>query len=117
VDAENALRWVLRAMLDAQRDLAAARNAEVEAKHAYEAERRRSFFAPQCPKVERGGYTVADREAFIERETAAERCAYEVATAAREAAQDHLRTLNAQSVVMSALAKNVQQTYAVVGAR
>lgn len=116
-DAENALRWVLRAMLDAQRQLAGARNEEVAAKHVFESARRRAFFSGDCPKVERGGFTVADREAYLDKATADERQTYELATATREAAQDHLRTLNAQSVVMSALAKNVHQTYAVVGTR
>lgn len=117
VDAEKALRWVLRAMLDAQRGLAQARDAEVAAKHVYEAAKRRAFFDVECPKPSRGGHTVADRDAFIEQSTAEQRQNYELATAAKEAAQDHLRTLNAQSVVMSALAKNVQQTYSVIGAR
>jgi hypothetical protein len=117
VDAENALRWVLRAMHDAARRLAVLRDDEVTAKHRFEAARREAFFDGDCPRPERGGYTVADREAWIERATADERREYELATAAKEAAQDHLRTLNSQSVVLSALAKNVQQTYGVVGAR
>lgn len=117
VDAENALRWVLRAMHDAARKLADLRDAEVAAKHSYEGARRLAFFDRDCPKPERGGYTVADREAWIERATAVARQEYELATAAKEAAQDHLRTLNSQSVVLAALAKNVQQTYAVVGVR
>lgn len=117
VDAEKALRWVLRAMLDAQRGLAQARDVEVASKHEFEAARRHAFFSPGCPKVERGSATVADREAYIERETAEQRQSYELATATKEAAQDHLRTLNSQSVVLSALAKNVQQTFGVVGAR
>jgi hypothetical protein len=115
--AENALRWVLRAMHQAQKDLKAARDAEVDAKHVYEKARREAFFSPNCPKPERGGYTVADREAYIERATADERQAYELASKEKEAAQDHLRTLNSQSVVLAALSKNVNQTYNVVGAR
>jgi hypothetical protein len=117
VDAEKALRWVLRAMLDAQRGLAQARDAEVACKHSYEDAKRRAFFADDCPKPSRGGFTVADRDAFIEKATAEERQDYELATATKEAAQDHLRTLNSQSVILSALAKNVQQTFSVVGAR
>ncbi|MEU7170372.1 hypothetical protein ABZ949_02625 [Micromonospora tulbaghiae] len=117
VDAENAMRWVLRAMHDAQQQLREMRDAEVEAKHAHESARRNAFFSPDCPKPERGGFTVADREAFVEREAAAERRAYELATAAREAAQDRLRVLNSQSVVLAALNKNVQAAFNVVGAR
>ncbi|QKW15326.1 hypothetical protein [Verrucosispora sp. NA02020] len=62
--AEAAMRWVLRAMTDAQRALKAARDAEIEAKHAYESAKRTAFFSPNCPKPERGGYTVADRDFF-----------------------------------------------------
>lgn len=117
VDAEKALRWVLRAMLDAQQALKDMRDAEVAAKHVYESAKRRAFFADDCPKPTRGGFTVADRDAYLEKATAEQREKYELATVAKEGAQDHLRTLNSQSVVMSALAKNVQQTYGVVGAR
>lgn len=117
VDAERAMRWVLRAMLDAQRGLAEARDVEVSAKHEYERTRREAFFRDDCPKPTRGGFTVADRDAFLEKATSVERERYELAQATTQAAQDHLRTLNAQSVVMSSLAKNVQQTYTVVGAR
>lgn len=115
--AENALRWVLRAMYDASKALKTARDVEVDAKHAFESARRVAFFSPDCPRPERGGYTVADREAYIERATAEQRQAYEIASKEKEAAQDHLRTLNSQSVVLAALSKNVNQTYNVVGAR
>ncbi|MFI5891962.1 hypothetical protein ACIA5D_17815 [Actinoplanes sp. NPDC051513] len=117
VDAEKVMRWVLRAMHVAQQSLRDARDAEVTAKHEYEREKRKAFFDLDCPKPARGGHTVADRDAFIEQQTTADRERYELAQAATSAARDHLRTLNAQSVVMSALAKNVQQTFSVVGAR
>ena len=116
-DAERALRWVLRAMLDAQQGLRDARDLEVAAKHEYERAKRQAFFRDDCPKPTRGGFTVADRDAYLDKTTATERERFELAQATTAAAQDHLRTLNAQSVVMSALAKNVQQTYGVVGAR
>lgn len=115
VDAERALRWVLRAMLDAQEGLRTARDAEVGCKHDYESARRRAWFDEECPKPSRGGATVADRDAFVDRATAQERQDFEIAQATTAAAQDHLRTLNSQSVVLSALAKNVAQTYGVIG--
>ncbi|MET8278219.1 hypothetical protein [Micromonospora sp. NPDC005174] len=117
VDAENAMRWVLRAMHDTQQQLKDARMAEVDAKHAFESAKRAAFFAPDCPKPERGGYTVADREAHIERATVEQRQAYEIATATREAAADHLRVLDKQSVVLASLNKNVQAAFNMVGAR
>ncbi|MDG4791953.1 hypothetical protein O7626_39765 [Micromonospora sp. WMMD1102] len=105
VDAENALRWVLRAMHEASQGLRMLRDEEVAAKHTFEAARRRAFFADDRPKPTRGGHTVADRDAYIERETAPEREAYELATTAKEAAQDHLRTLNSQSVLAEQVAR------------
>lgn len=117
VHAENALRWVGRALFKAEKDLAEARNAEVEAKHVFEAARREAFFDPRCPKPERGGYTVADREAHIEKATVEQRQVYELAAVRREAAQDHLRTVNSQSMVFAALAKTVQVPASGVGGR
>jgi hypothetical protein len=112
-DAEKALRWVLRAMHDTQIQLADYRNAEVAAKHIYERKKREAFFAPDCPAPARGGPTVADREAFVERESARERQEYEIAQAYTAAAAEHLRTLRDQSMVIAALSKTVGQ---VIGA-
>ncbi|MFD6565336.1 hypothetical protein [Micromonospora profundi] len=115
--AEAAMRWVLRAMFDTQKQLKVAREAEVAAKHAFESAKRAAFFSADCPKPERGGYTVADREAYIERATVEQRQAYEIATATREAAADHLRVLDKQSVVLASLNKNVQAAFNSAGVR
>lgn len=112
-DAEKALRWVLRAMYETQIQLADYRNAELTAKHIYERKKREAFFADGCPVPARGGPTVADREAFVERESARERQEYEIAQAYTSAASEHLRTLRDQSMVIAALSKTVGQ---VIGA-
>ncbi|MEV1315319.1 hypothetical protein AB0J14_04460 [Micromonospora arborensis] len=114
--ADSAMRWVLRAMYEAQKELRKRRDAEIDAKHTFESAKRSAFFSPDCPKPERGGYTVADREAFIERECAEARRVFELATAAREAAQDALRVLDKQSVVLASLNKNAQQAFNLAGA-
>lgn len=115
-DAEKAMRWVLRAMYDAQRDLREQRDSEVSAKHEFERTRRAALLSPACPKVTRGGYTTAERDAWVDRECAAEREHYELIEATRKAAEDRVRTLNAQSMVIAALAKQVNLAYQTVGA-
>jgi hypothetical protein len=112
-DAEKALRWVLRAMYDTQIQLAGHRDAELAAKHIFERKKREAFFDEKCPTPARGVATVADREAFVERESAREREEYEIAQAYTAAASEHLRTLRDQSMVIAALSKTVGQ---VVGA-
>jgi hypothetical protein len=109
-DAEKALRWVLRALHDEQGRLADYRDAELDAKHIWEAKKREAFASPDCPIPSRTtGVTTADREAFIERESWVERQEYEIAQKFTQGSQEHLRTLRDQSVVISALAKTVGQ--------
>ncbi|MEV1013718.1 hypothetical protein AB0I89_23495 [Micromonospora sp. NPDC049801] len=117
LEAQSYMRWVLRALHDTARQLKDLRNAEVEAKKEYEAARRRLMLSGECPRVERGGHTVADRDAWVDERCADLRSAYEVASAARETASDQLRTLNSQSVVITALSKNVAQIHNVLGER
>jgi hypothetical protein len=117
LEAQHYMRWVLRAMHDTAKKLADLRDAEVDAKKEHEAARRRLMLSPECPRVERGGYTVADRDAWVDERCADQRTAYEVASAARESASDQLRTLNSQSVVITALSKNVAQVHGVLGER
>ncbi len=107
-DAEKALRWVLRALHDTQIVLAGNRDAETAAKHIWERRKREAFFADACPKPSRAtGYTVADREAFVDLEAAAEKEQYEIAQAMTQGAAEHLRTLRDMSMVIAALSKTV----------
>ncbi|MFJ8687377.1 hypothetical protein [Micromonospora wenchangensis] len=117
LEAQNYMRWVLRAMYDTAKSLADLRDAEVDAKKEYDSARRRLMLSPECPRVERGGHTVADRDAWVDERCAEQRSAFESASAAREAANDQLRTLNSQSVVITALSKNVAQIHGVLGER
>jgi hypothetical protein len=115
-DAERQMRWVLRAMYEAKGALEDLRNDEVTIKHQYERARRKFALSDECPKVARGGATVADREVWIDERVAAERERYELAQAATQAAKDHANTLQSQAVVISSLSKLVQQIHGVVGA-
>lgn len=106
--------WVQRQLYDlyvalpvAQDALAAARDGEVEAKHSFEAARRRAIF--DCPyRVARGGYTTADRDAWVDDQVADLRFEYDKKTAMTLAAQDHLRTLRDQAEIMRSLGVSVR---------
>lgn len=116
IDVERRLNRTINDLTLAQRALRDARDAEVAAKHDYEDVRRRAMFRPDCPKVSRGGVTTAEREAWIELEAASFQRVYDVAEVRRKAAEDHLRTLNSQGVLLATLAKSVHLAYSQAGA-
>jgi hypothetical protein len=89
----------------AQRAVARARDAEVEAAEAYRMAKVKARLSEDIPKARRGenGVTAADREAWVDRQTADERFAHAVAEAAREAAQDHLRVVRDQASVVQSM--------------
>ena len=104
--AESRLRYLDNEMTKAELRLREARDAEVDRKHEYEAAKRRAFLSAECPKPTRGGYTVADREVWVDDQCADEQRAYDIAVAAREAAQDHHRTVRDQAMVAMALLRS-----------
>jgi hypothetical protein len=89
----------------AQRAVARARDAEVEAAEAYRMAKVKARLSEDIPKARRGenGVTAADREAWVDRQCADERFAHAVAEAAREAAQDHLRVVRDQASVVQSM--------------
>lgn len=115
VAAEKRLLDLDNQMTQAELALRRARDAEVEAKHAYEAARRRAGFDRDCPRVERGGATVDMRKQWIEDRCADEGRTYDIKTAAREAAQDHHRTVRDQAMVAMALLRSVTTAYNMSG--
>lgn len=115
VQVERKLRSLVNDMTAAQQLLRDARDREVAAKHRAEREERLAFFSPKCPKVERGGTTVAERDAWVDQEAAEAREAYEVAEATRKAAEDHLRTIRDTAMIVMALGKSVNQAYGLSG--
>lgn len=116
VEVERQIRWVQNQMTRAQAALREARDSEIAAKHAYEREHRRALLSGECPKVTRGGYTSAERDAWVEEQCAEAREAYELAEVARKAAEEHLRTLYQQGTLAATLAKSVNQAYQTSGA-
>lgn len=115
VAVERKLRRIYNDMTGAQKVLAEARDIEVTAKHAYERAHRGAMLSDQCPKVARGGYTTAERDAWVDEQCTILRQTYEVAEVRRKAAEDHLRTLFQQGTLAAVLAKSVHQAYAMSG--
>ena len=113
---EAKLRRLVNDLARAQSALRAARDAEVEAKHVYESAHRRALLSDECPKVTRGGYTTAERDAWVAEQAAELEKAFDVAEANRKAAEDHLRTLRDQSMIVMALGKSVQSAFSLAGA-
>lgn len=115
VQIERRLFELVNELAAAQFVLVKARDREVELKHAAERSARQAMFSPECPRVGRGESTVAERDAWIDMESALEREAYEVAEATRKASQDHINTLNTQAMVVMALSKSVLMSYGLAG--
>jgi hypothetical protein len=66
--------------------------------------------------VTRGGYTTAERDAWVDDQVAGLRFDYDRATVVREAAQDRLRVLLAQAEIVRSLGASVRTAYEMAGA-
>lgn len=115
VDIEQKLRALVNNLAAAYKELAEARDGEVHAKHAYESKHRAALLDPDRPRVERGGLTTAERDAWVEDQCAEQREAYDIAEVVRKAAEDHLRVIRDQASVVQTLARSVQQAYSMAG--
>jgi len=112
---EGKLRSLINDLGRARTVLAQARDNEVDAKHAYARARRKALLSEKSPKVTRGGYTTAERDAWVDEEVADLAFAYDKAVVVREAAADHLRTLRDQAEIARTLAASVRQAYELAG--
>jgi multidrug efflux pump subunit AcrA (membrane-fusion protein) len=113
---EQKLRQLITDLTRAQSALAQARDLEIEAKHAWERARRRALLSEKSPKVTRGGYTTAERDAWVDEQVTDLRFAYDRAVVTRESAQDHLRVLRDQAEIVRSLGVSVRQSYELAGA-
>ena len=91
-----------------------ARDAEVDAKDARDAAKRRAQFDPLCPKV--GVFdgvrtTVAYQTAWIEDQIVDEEREYQLKKLARQAASEHLKKLGKQGSFQQSLTNSVRDTY------
>jgi hypothetical protein len=111
VMAEKRLQWLDNEMARAELALRNARDAEVAAKHEYEAARRQAGFSKDCPRVARGGATVDERKQWIDDQCANQQRAYDLKVAAREGALDHHRTVRDQAMIAMALLRSVSTAF------
>lgn len=116
VEVEAKLRGLVNDMYAAQKALAAARQVETTAEIEYKRAKARAFHHSDCPHVSRGGHTVADRDAWIDRKVMDEWAAARVATTAREVAQDNLRVVLAVAETVRSLGASVRSAYSLAGA-
>jgi len=115
IDCERKLRSLVNEMTRAERALRKARDLEIDLKHLHKAARRVAFQSPECPTPSRGGYTVADREVWVEGQCAAEERAYDDAVADREYAKDHLVTVREQATSVQSLLRSTWKAFEISG--
>jgi predicted component of type VI protein secretion system len=110
-EVEAKLRFITQEMGRAQLDLRAARQAELEAKVAYQAAHRAAMLSPDRPRVARGAFTVAELAAWVEEQCATEETAYETAKVTRQSAADYLHTVEEQGKFVQSINKSVDTAY------
>lgn len=116
VQVEQKLFELTVEMYEAQKTLRNARDTETTAEIAHKRAVATAFHSPDCPKVTRGGYTVADRDAWVDQQCMNTWAAMKVATTAREVAQDNLRVILAVAETVRSLGASVRQAYSMAGA-
>lgn len=115
VQVEQKLRQCVTDLYAAEKALAEARDAETNAELAYRRYYRQYLLSDECPKVSRGGYTVTERDAWVE-----EQCAHwfehhRMAQTRMQAAQDHVRTVRDVASAVQSIASLVRQAYSMAG--
>lgn len=111
------LHSVHQDMAYSQRQLAKARDAEVDAKAALRLATAKAVLHPDCPRPKRGenGVTVADRDAWVDQQVHAEWLAAEVAEATRKAAEDHMRVTRDQASTVQSMSALMRTEMSLAG--
>lgn len=112
---DQRLKQIFNAVFQAQKDLRDARTAEADADVALKRARIIAFHSPDCPKVTRGGYTVADRDAWVDQQSLEQWEAHRRAVAARESAHDYVRALSTQSDILRTLNTSMRTALGLAG--
>lgn len=115
VDTEARLLGLVKDAYEARTTLKGARESETTTEIAYKRAKARAFHHKDCPRVQRGSATVADRDAWVDEHVMDEWVAYRIAATAREVAQDNLRVVFAVMETERSLGASVRQAYAVAG--
>jgi hypothetical protein len=89
---------------------------ETDAEIAYRAAHRQAMLAADAPKVTRGGYTAAEREAWVDQQCAEQWVTYRRAQTAREAAVDHARTVRDITSAVQSVASLIRASFSLAGA-
>lgn len=115
VDVEQKLRGLVNEMYGAQKALARARDDETAAEIELKRARAKAFHHKDCPKVTRGGYTVGDKDAWLDEQVMDSWVAYRIASTARDVATDNLRVVLAVAETVRSLGASVRQAYSLAG--
>lgn len=115
VEVEHRLRQCVSRLAKAEKALRDARDEETNAEIVYRQAHRRAMFSGDCPKVTRGGYTTAERDAWVDEQCANEWRAYRLAIAKREAAADHVRISRDIAVTVQSIGALVRQAFSMAG--
>lgn len=111
VQIEARLSQSITELTRSQQALREARDLETDAELAYKSEYYRAILDANAPQVHRGGYTVAERDAWVGLRCREAFERYRRAQALREAAQDHLRTVRDVTEVLRSLGASVRTAY------
>jgi hypothetical protein len=115
VQVEQKLRQCVTDLYAAEKQLAEARDAETNAELAYRRYHRQHLLSDECPKVARGGFTVADRDAWVEEQCKEWWEHYRLSQTRCQAAQDHVRTVRDVTSSVQSIASLVRQAYSMAG--
>lgn len=115
IGSEQALTEIKNEIAKAFAEVRDSRLAELEAKHVHRRARTRALLGPDCPKVARGGWTTAARDAWVEQRTEHELEQYETAVVMRENAADYLRAVRDQASLVQSRHRSVMQAYEMAG--
>jgi hypothetical protein len=111
VQIESKLRHLIGDLSNRQETLAKARDAETETEIALRRARAIAAHSEACPVPLRGGFTVGQRDAWIDAQVADEHDAHDRATTMRETALDALRTAQAIAELAQSLNASVRLAY------
>jgi len=115
VQVEQKLRYLHDQLGTSTEELRKARQAELEAQLALTGAKARATLSPACPKVARGGCTVAERNAWVQLAIQNEDQAYETAKVMRQAATDYVKTVRDQLAAVQSIGASVREAYRAIG--
>lgn len=113
VTARNRCRRVGTMLVQAELELKRARAEEMQAEFDYQQAKRRAFTARDCPVVERGGATVAERDAWVESAAEEQELQWRIWRMRREAAWDHYRRAETQVMLAQSILRSIDRAFSV----